>query len=83
MKLPIDIKYFNRIKNKEKIKEFRDAHITFICNQSGETLRADIMAVELITRADTKANLAPIEKREFNKMFTDEKQIVFKLRVVG
>jgi hypothetical protein len=80
MKLPLDIKYFKKMKENQKNKEFRDAHITFICNQTGENLRADVIGVELQSRADTKAQLSPIDDSEFNRMFTDKRQIVFRLR---
>ena len=42
MKLPIKKEYFDLIKNNEKTAEYRDAHITFICEESGEELRKDI-----------------------------------------
>jgi len=42
MKLPIKKKYFDQIKSGEKDFELRDAHITFICEETGETLRRDI-----------------------------------------
>ena len=47
MKLPIKRKYFNRIKSGEKDIEYRDAHITFVCEETGETLVCDIIEVAL------------------------------------
>lgn len=44
MKLPIKRKYFNQIKSGKKDFEVRDAHITFICEETGEKLRMDIEA---------------------------------------
>ena len=45
MKLPIKKKYFNLIKSGKKVIEFRDAHITFVCEETGETLRKDVVGV--------------------------------------
>ena len=42
MKLPIKKKYFDQIKNGEKTVEYRDAHITFICEETGERLRKEV-----------------------------------------
>lgn len=80
MKLQIDKKYFDQIRNRDKRLEYRDAHITFICNQTGETIRADVIGVELQHFGDTKAQLSPIDDKEFKRMFTDKQQIVFRLR---
>lgn len=38
MKLPIKKEYFDKIKSGEKIVEYRDAHITFVCEETGEQL---------------------------------------------
>lgn len=50
MKLPIKEKYFNQIKRKLKTIEFRDAHITFVCEETGEQLRKEITGVQLSKR---------------------------------
>ena len=47
MKLPIKKVYFDAIKNNLKSVEFRDAHLTFVCEETGEELRKDIVAVHL------------------------------------
>lgn len=47
MKLPIKQKYFDLIKSGEKKIEYRDAHITFVCEETGETLRKEIGEVQL------------------------------------
>jgi hypothetical protein len=47
MKLPIKKKYFDLIKEGKKTFELRDAHITFICEETGETLRKDIESVNI------------------------------------
>ena len=48
MKLPIKKKYFDRIKSGEKTIELRDAHITFICEETKETLRCDIESAQVL-----------------------------------
>ena len=47
MKLPIKKKYFDMIKAGDKNVEFRDSHITFICEETGETLRKEVNRVFL------------------------------------
>ena len=42
MKLPIKKKYFDAIKSDDKFEEYRDAHITFVCEETGETIRKDV-----------------------------------------
>lgn len=53
MKLPIKQKYFDMIKNGQKYIEFRDAHITFQCIETGEELKREIHEVELRTNPGT------------------------------
>ena len=50
MKLPIKKKYFDEIKSGYKVHEYRDAHITFVCEGTGETLRKDIDGVKIVKR---------------------------------
>lgn len=47
MKLPIKKKYFDMIKKGTKIIEFRDAHITFVCEETGEELRKNVRGASL------------------------------------
>ena len=47
MKLPIKKKYFDQIKSGEKDMEYRDAHITFICEETGEILVCDVLSVDI------------------------------------
>jgi hypothetical protein len=42
MKLPTKKKYFDKIKHGTKDFELRDAHITFVCEETGETLVREI-----------------------------------------
>ena len=48
MKLPIKKKFFDMIKDGKKSYEYRDAHITFICEETGEILERPILFVKLI-----------------------------------
>ena len=50
MKLPIKKKYFDQIKAGKKKIEYRDAHITFQCEETGETMRKEITSCELQRR---------------------------------
>ena len=49
MKLPIKKKYFDLIKSGEKIQEYRDAHITFVCEETGESIVCDVVGCWLDT----------------------------------
>ncbi len=73
MKLPIKKEYFDLVKAGIKQREYRDAHITFVCEETGETLRRDVVGVEIADR-----NFMPEEIRD-SPMFEDESIIVFKL----
>ncbi len=50
MKLPIKKKYFDEIKSGKKTKEYRDAHITFVCEETGEQLRMEVEVCSVIDR---------------------------------
>jgi len=45
MKLPIKKQYFDQIKNGQKFHERRDAHITFVCEETGETITKNVLDV--------------------------------------
>lgn len=49
MKLPIKKKYFDEIKIGIKIVEYRDAHITFVCEETGEEIRKNILDCHIST----------------------------------
>ena len=72
MKLPIKKEYFDRIKSGEKIEEFRDAHITFVCEETGETLRKEIDNTMVIARPPTF----------YDDVMEDSHMIIFKLREI-
>lgn len=48
MKLPIKKEYFDKIKSGEKRFDYRDAHITFVCEETGETLRKEVVRAEVM-----------------------------------
>ena len=70
MKLPIKREYFDKIKNKEKMVEFRDAHITFIAEDNGEELRVDVRDASVTTGV----------KKNYPDVLEDEHTIVFYLK---
>jgi hypothetical protein len=72
MKLPIKDKYFKQIKQGVKEFEFRDAHITFINEKTGETLRKDVYHVEIIPKEILDDDLD-------KNMFEDDLILVFGL----
>jgi hypothetical protein len=47
MKLKIKKKYFDEILSKEKSVEYREAHITFVCEETGRKLRAEVIDAHL------------------------------------
>lgn len=71
MKLPIKKKYFDEIKSGKKTKEYRDAHITFVCEETGEKLRMDIEICSVIDRAQV-----PLKYRNAEEL-TEDKIIKF------
>jgi len=71
---PYQEKYFDQIMEGEKVTEFRDAHLTFICEETGEILR---MNVENVFKMNTEdLNINPEEKKD---LFEDETVIGFVL----
>ena len=50
MKLPIRKEYFDKIKAGEKTIEYRDAHITFICEETGEKIMKQVTDVSMVER---------------------------------
>lgn len=52
MKLPIKKRYFDELKKGNKRIECRDAHITFVCEETGETLVKRVKASAVIDRPE-------------------------------
>jgi len=50
MKLKIREEYFKAIKQGSKTLDYRDAHITFVCEKTGETLRKEVTHVSMMER---------------------------------
>jgi len=74
MKLPIKKKYFDLIKSGAKSLGFRDAHITFVCEETGETLKKEVLDVMVLSKAKL-SKLFPDEKNPLvqdPKMFDEE-----------
>ncbi|HUT00406.1 MAG TPA: ASCH domain-containing protein [Candidatus Thermoplasmatota archaeon] len=57
MKLPIKKKYFDLIKSGDKNVEYRDGHITFICEETKEQLRKEVNRVFLTRRSSISPEL--------------------------
>jgi hypothetical protein len=74
MKLITLKKYFDKIKNGEKKIDYRDAHITFVCEETGEELKKHVKAVSIINKSELSKELKE------SKMFDDEKIIAFELK---
>jgi len=70
MKLPIKKKYFDQIKSGKKKFELRDAHITFVCEKTGRTIRKNITDVSI----DFRRNFSG-----YDDVLEDDKIIVFDL----
>jgi hypothetical protein len=49
MKLKTKPKYFRKIKSGEKLVDYRDAHITFINEESGQKYLRKVVGVKLIS----------------------------------
>ena len=73
MKLPIRKKYFDQIKEGKKELEMRSAHITFVCEETGETLRRYVAEVCMFPKNVLKSELRN------SKMFQEDMLIGFVL----
>ena len=73
MKLLTLKKYFDKIKSGEKKIDYRDAHITFVCEETGEELKKYIKSVNIINKSKLSNELKE------SGMFDDEKIIAFEL----
>lgn len=80
MKLWISDKYFKRIQNKEKNIDWRDAHITFINEDTKEEMKIDVEAVVLADKKDDKSFILNSVDAEDFKFFDDDKLMGFALK---
>lgn len=71
MKLLSKKKYFDKIKAGEKKIDFRDAHLTFVCEETGEALKKNIISAKIIDRSEL-----PDELKE-SGYYDDERIIAF------
>ena len=78
MKLPIKKKWFDMIESGEKTLEWRDAHITFVCEETGRTLRREVISVQIFPK--NKIDFDDCSKEELNKLFEDDNLMGFVLR---
>ncbi|MCH8003926.1 MAG: hypothetical protein IH934_04830 [Nanoarchaeota archaeon] len=69
MKLLIKKKYFDQIKRNDKTIEYRDAHITFVCEETKEELRKDVKDAMVIYK--------PVG---YDDVLQDKKTIAFVLK---
>ena len=73
MKLPVRHGYFEKIKAGVKEIEFRDAHITFVDESTGETITKDVVNTWMTEKYKLPA---PLNE---SSIFTDERIIAFEL----
>jgi len=73
MKLPIRKEFFDQIEAGDKGIEIRDAHITFICEETGRAIRKDISDAAVMSKKDLGIT------GKFGELFDDDKVVVFKL----
>lgn len=84
MKLPIKKKYFDQIKQGKKELEWRAAHITFICEETGETLRREIIGIGFERRGIyLDWDIPEMSFKEFEEIFDDDFVICFRLKQEG
>jgi len=74
MKLPIKDEYFQKIKSGEKIEEYRDAHITFVNEKTGETITKEVEGFKFVPKDGLS------EELQKSGMFTDDRIMLFVLK---
>jgi len=73
MKLKTKQKYFNKIKSGEKLVDYRDAHITFINEETGGKYIRKVVGVNLIPFSSLPVDL------QSSALFGDDMIIAFEL----
>lgn len=71
MKLPIKKKFFEQIMENKKEYEYRDAHLTLICEETGEKLIVLVEKCDIIDRTDVPA--------KYRDVLTSERVIRFQV----
>lgn len=74
MKLLTRKKYFDRIKAGEKKIDYRDAHLTFVCEETGEKLTKYVKSVNIINKSEL------FDELKESGYFDDERIIAFELK---
>jgi len=74
MKLPIRDEYFQKIKSGQKIEEYRDAHITFVNETTGEEITKEVEGFQFVPRDELPEELQKTD------MFDDKRQMMFILK---
>lgn len=69
IKLPIKKKWFDQIKNGRKTTEYREAHITFVCEETGETLRKEVRGMCITERALIPRSVKGVIKEKYVMLF--------------
>lgn len=80
MKLSIKKKYFDLIKSGGKDLEWRDAHITFVCQETGETLKKEVTSVHIEEKKNIAWDLDKFTKEDLKELFEDDDLIGFALK---
>lgn len=74
MKLKAKPKYWNLINSGKKLVDYRDAHATFVNEESGRKCVRDVVDVKIISRSEL-----PVELRGNDVLFSDDRIIAFTL----
>jgi len=86
MRLMIRKKFFDQIVYGNKRLELRDAHITFVCEETGRMVRVVVDGVVLYSRDASMKYLkqySGVDEKLFDELFEDNRQIAFSLGEVG
>lgn len=69
MKLPIKKKWFDQIKSGKKTTEFREAHITFVCEETGERLTVPVKSMFMTEKRLLPTSVQSIMKEKYIMAF--------------
>lgn len=74
MKLKAKPKYWNLINTGRKLVDYRDAHITFVNEETGKKCVRDVVDVKIISRREL-----PEDLRDNTVLFDDKRIVAFTL----
>ena len=63
-KMPIKKKYFDMIKSGNKTRVFREAHITFVCEETGKELRKEVIGAGMFSKKYLHKSIKPLFKEK-------------------